>query len=176
MKIAAISGSLRTGSTNAAVLRSIADAAPDNYTVMLYEGLGDLPHFSPERDIEPAPPAVQALRDLLAEAQAVIICTPEYAHGMPGSLKNALDWLTSSGELVGKPVAALSASPSASGGENARAWLVQTLTVLSAKVVPEASFSIGLIRSKLDTNGKVTDPATLDSLKAILPTLQHTIE
>lgn len=169
--IVAISGSLRAGSTNAAVLRAIGNWCPPEILFTLYEGLGDLPHFSPERDTDPAPPAVQMLRDLLSRADAVIICTPEYAHGMPGSLKNALDWLVGSGELVDKPVAALSASPSIDGGENARAWLVQTLTVMSANVVPAASFGIGLIKTKLDAQGNVSDLATNTALRGILTIL-----
>ena len=170
--LVAISGSLRVGSTNAAVLRALGTLCPPDIAFTLYEELGDLPHFSPERDTDPAPPAVQTLRDLLARADAVIICTPEYAHGMPGSLKNALDWLVGSGELVDKPVAALSASPSIDGGEHARAWLVQTLTVMSANVVPEASFRIGLVKTKLDAHGNVSDPATTAMMQGVLMALQ----
>lgn len=172
LKIAAISGSLRPDSLNTALLRALAALAPDGVTVTLYEGLGDLSHFSPDRDEDPAPPAVHALRELLAGSDAVVFCTPEYAHGMPGSLKNLLDWLVGSGELVGKPVAALSAAPSPDGGSNARAWLVQTLTVMSANVVPEASFGIGLVRTKIGADGAVTDAATADALRGVLSILR----
>lgn len=172
-QIIAISGSLRPESSNTALLRALATLAPDGVSVTLYNELGELPHFSPERDIEPAPHTVQPLRDLISDADAVVICTPEYAHGMPGSLKNALDWLVGSGELVDKPVAALSASPSVDGGANARAWLVQTLTVMSAKVVPEASFAIGLVRTRLDAAGNVTDVATIDSLRRVFTALEN---
>ncbi len=172
LKIAALSGSLRPESSNTAVLRALARLAPDDVSVSIYDGMGDLPHFSPERDTDPAPSAVQTLRELLTESDAVVICTPEYAHGMPGSLKNALDWLVGSGELVGKPVAALSASPSEDGGANARAWLVQTLTVMSANVVPGASFGIGLVRTKFGTDGVVSDPATVAALRDVLEALR----
>lgn len=172
-RIVAISGSLRPDSSNTALLRALATLAPDGVSVTLYHELGELPHFSPERDIEPAPHAVQTLRDLISGSDAVVICTPEYAHGMPGSLKNALDWLVGSGELVDKPVAALSASPSADGGANARAWLVQTLTVMSAKVVPEASFAIGLVRTKLDAAGRVVDVETIHLLRGIFTALKN---
>lgn len=154
------------------LLRALAAVAPDDVAVILYDGLGDLPHFSPERDVEPAPDAVQALRDLLSGADAVVFCTPEYAHGMPGSLKNALDWLVGSGELVDKPVAALSSSPSIDGGKHARVWLVQTLTVMSATVVSEASFEIGLIRTKLSPTGDVSDSATVAALRGAVAALR----
>lgn len=173
MKIVALSGSLRPESSSTALLRALAGLAPDDVSVAIYGGLDDLPHFSPERDTEPAPPVVQALRELLTGSDAVVICTPEYAHGMPGSLKNALDWLVGSGEMVDKPVAALSASPSPEGGASARAWLVQTLTVMSANVVPEASFAIGLVRTKLDADGSVSDPATVAALRGVLTALRN---
>ncbi|MDQ4141691.1 MAG: NAD(P)H-dependent oxidoreductase, partial [Bacteroidota bacterium] len=124
MKILAISGSLKSTSKNSILVRAIGTLVPEGWQYTIYNGLDDLPHFSPERDIEPAPEAVQKLRSSLKAADAVLICTPEYAHGMPGSLKNALDWTVSSGEFVGKPVAVLSASPSMLGGDKAHAGLV----------------------------------------------------
>ena len=139
MKIVAISGSLRAGSTNTALVRAAAGLAPEGMEVAVYDGLGGLPHFSPERDGDAAPDAVRDLRALLGGADGVLICTPEYAFGMPGSLKNALDWLVTSGELWRKPVAALSASPSALGGEKAHAALVLTLSALEAHIAAEAS-------------------------------------
>ena len=116
MNVLAISGSLRTTSTNTALLRAAARLAPEHVTITLYDGLDDLPHFSPERDTDTPPPAVIQLRTLLREADAVMVCTPEYAHGMPGVLKNMLDWVVSSGEFVDKPVSVISASPSDTGG------------------------------------------------------------
>jgi NAD(P)H-dependent FMN reductase len=101
--------------------------------------MGELPHFSPDLDSEGsvAPPAVAELRRLLASADAVLICCPEYAHGVPGSFKNALDWIVSSGELTDKPVALIMAS--ASGAEQARAALVPTLRVIGANLVFDCS-------------------------------------
>jgi NAD(P)H-dependent FMN reductase len=165
MHLVALSGSLRAASTNTALVRAILGLLPTTDRGTLYDGLDDLPHFSPERDGDEPPTAVLRLRQLLATADSVLICTPEYAYGMPGSLKNALDWLVGSGELVGKPVAALSAGPGEDGGERAGASLVLTLTALSAQVVEAASFSVPFVRSKLGPAGTLTDLETEQRLR-----------
>lgn len=132
MKIIAICGSLRARSSNLALLKAASRLAAE---VEIYEGLATLPHFNPDDDEEGAtpPPAVAALRSLLAEAEGILISTPEYAHGLPGSLKNMLDWLVSDGALVDKPVAILCSSPT--GGPFAQASLVETLTIMNWRVV-----------------------------------------
>lgn len=108
MRILSISGSLRAASTNTLLLEAMAELAPSSVTITRCDGLDNLPHFSPERDNNPAPEAVADLRTQLREADAVLICTPEYIHGMPGVLKNMLDWVASSGEFVHNPVGVLS--------------------------------------------------------------------
>src|SRR3982751_6815740 len=102
MKILAISGSLRAQSSNAALLRAAAALAPADVAFDFYDGLGALPPFNPDLDEEgmSASAPVADLRARAAAAGGVMICSPEYAHGMPGVLKNALDWLVSVGELV----------------------------------------------------------------------------
>ena len=150
MRIVAISGSLREGSSNSALIKAAIAVAPTEIEWVVYEQLSDLPHFSPDLDIVPPPPPVAQLRAIVASAQAVLICTPEYAHGVPGSLKNALDWLVSSGELAGKPVALFVAS---SGGEWARASLSNTLEVIEARVIAEAGVSIPNARKRIDPQG-----------------------
>jgi len=132
MKIIAICGSLRARSSNLALLRAAAKIAAE---VQIYDGLATLPHFNPDDDVEGAtpPPEVASLRALLASADGILISTPEYAHGLPGSLKNMLDWLVSDGALVDKPVAILSASPT--GGQFAQASLVETLRTMNWRVV-----------------------------------------
>jgi len=132
MKIIAICGSLRARSSNLALLRAAAKIAAG---VVIYEGLANLPHFNPDDDEEGAtpPPEVASLRAMLAAADGILISTPEYAHGLPGSLKNMLDWLVSDGALVDKPVAILSASPI--GGQFAQTSLVETLRTMNWRVV-----------------------------------------
>jgi NAD(P)H-dependent FMN reductase len=126
IRILAISGSLRAISLNTALLRAATSLAPEGVAISLYGGLGDLPHFNP--DLEGAePPSVLDFRTQLQRSDGVLISSPEYAHGVPGVLKNALDWLVGSGELVGKPVALLNASPRAT---HAQASLIETLTTM----------------------------------------------
>jgi chromate reductase len=170
MKIIAISGSLRAQSSNAALLRAAARVAPDGAQVVLYEGLGELPHFNPDLDAEgSAPPApVRALRELLIGADAILISSPEYAHGVPGAFKNMLDWLVSVGELVDKPVALLNASPA--GGEYAQNAILETLRTMNWRVVDEASRVQPFVRRKIA--GEVTDEETLAVLRECLRTLR----
>lgn len=175
LTILAISGSLRADSSNTAILRAAAGLAPEGMRIDLYEGLRDLPHFSPEIDGDLPPQSVRSLRMLLRQADGVIICTPEYAYGMPGSLKNALDWMVSSGEFFGKPVAAISASPSAAGGERAHAWLLSTLTALGADIVQESSLTIPFVRTRLAQDGTLADPATAEAIGSALEALGRRI-
>lgn len=136
--IVAISGSLRAGSSNAALLRAAASVAPEGVQVVFYEGMGDLPYFNPDLDTEGSTPpeAVRQLRGLLIAADAILISSPEYAHGVPGSFKNLLDWLVSTGELVGKPVALLNAAPA--GGEYAQNAILETLRTMNWRVIDAA--------------------------------------
>lgn len=176
MDILAISGSLRFDSSNTALLRALQAIAPPGLQIALYEGLAGLPPFDPGLKTEAAPVPVQALRAQISAAEGVIICTPEYAHGMPGILKNALEWTVASGEFVEKPVAALSTSPGATGGEKALAWLTQTLTVMSARIVPEISQPIPFGRNRVKPDGGIVDPALAETLRKILDGLIHAVE
>ena len=175
MRILAISGSLQSRGTITTLVRAIAALAPEGMDFIIYDGLGDLPHFSPDRDGDPPPAPVAAFRGLLRDADGVLICTPEYAYGMPGSLKNALDWIVSSGEFVNMPVAALSASPYPTGGERAHASLMLTLTALTASVADGAALSIPLVRTKMDASGAVSDPATAEAIRSVLDALARAI-
>ena len=150
MNLLAISGSLRAESSNARLLRAAAAVAPAGVRLTLYEGLAALPHFNPDLDGEGAvpPPAVAEWRRRLAAADGVVISSPEYAHGVPGSLKNALDWIVSSGELTDKPVALLTAAPG--GGAFAHGALTATLAVMGARVLPEASLQVTTARVGVD--------------------------
>ena len=138
IKILAISGSLRSISSNTNILQGLINLAPEDTMIEIYEGIGNLPHFNPEIDDERELLSVQDWRSQLKQANAVIFCTPEYAHGVPGVLKNALDWIVSSSEFMYKPTAVISASPSPDGGEKANASLVQTLKMMMADI-PEGS-------------------------------------
>jgi NAD(P)H-dependent FMN reductase len=134
MRILAVSGSLNSRSSNTRLLRTLRDAASPGLEIVLYESLDTVPPFSPDRDTDPAPAPVSALRTMVGAADALLFATPEYAGGMPGTLKNALDWLVGSGELYGKPVVIMSAAPSENRGHNARQSLELTLRMQGARV------------------------------------------
>jgi len=174
MNILAISGSLRASSTISTLLRATIALAPAGMTFTIYDGLADLPHFAPDlTDTPPAP--VTDLREKLQEADGVLICTPEYAYSMPGALKNAFEWTVSSAEFMGKPVAAISASPYPTGGERAHASLLLTLTAVNAEIVEGASLTVPLVRTKMDANGSISDDATVRALRSVLDALADAI-
>jgi NAD(P)H-dependent FMN reductase len=110
MEFLAISGSVRRDSTNTALLRTVVEIAAPADRMILFDGIGDLPIFSPDLEGDATPPAVTAFCDQVQRADAVIICSPEYVHAIPGGLKNAIDWLVSREEIVAKPMALLHAS------------------------------------------------------------------
>jgi chromate reductase len=161
-KIIAISGSLRRGSSNHAILQYLGSTAPANVEYTIYHDLALIPAFDPGLDTDTPPAAVASLRKLLTEADGLIICTPEYAFGVPGQLKNMLDWIVSSSSLVDKPVALITASL---GGEHAHASLLLTLGALSANVIADASLIIPFIRSKINGDGEITDVETVKNLQ-----------
>jgi chromate reductase, NAD(P)H dehydrogenase (quinone) len=170
MHVVGLSGSLRSGSSNARLLRAAAKMAADWARFTFYDRqIGELPHFSPDLDSEGsvAPLAVAELRGLLASADAVLVCCPEYAHGVPGSFKNALDWIVSSGELTDKPVALIMAS--ASGAEQARAALVPTLKVMGANLVFDCS--LVLAPKYFAGDGTISDQRTADVVHEALGAL-----
>ena len=164
-QLVAISGSLRTRSSTTAILRTASTVAPPEVAFEVYEGLGGLPHFNPDFDTEESipPPTVAELRARLSRADGLLICTPEYAHGMPGSLKNGLDWLVSTVALVDKPVVAIAASPS--GGAHAYAQLIETLTVMSWRVLIAGSMHLQFSHGLLDPHGEISDPTLVERLR-----------
>src|SRR5690242_6871712 len=146
-----ICGSLRARSSNAALLDAVSLLAPAGVEVQRYDGLASLPPFNPDDDVEPAPAAVRSLRACVASADALVISSPEYAHGVPGVLKNALDWLVSGVEIFQKPVALLNPSP---GSRFAHPQLMETLRTMSATIVDDACITLPLAGRRLDGEGR----------------------
>ena len=168
VRILAISGSLREASSNSALLAMAAALAVDSIEVSIYRDLAALPPFNPDVDFDPAPAAVAGLRVRLNACEAVLIASPEYAHGVPGVLKNALDWIVGSGELIDKPVAVISAS-----ARSRYAWasLIETLTTMSARVIGEASIAIPLQGRTLEATKISGDLALAAALTSALQAL-----
>lgn len=171
----AISGSLRKDSSNAAILNCMKSLSSEKTDFTIYEGIKNLPHFNQDEDNENVDLNVKQFRSQLKQADGVILCTPEYAGGMPGVLKNALDWTVSSGEFYEKPVVVISASPLATGGEKAHASLLVTLSMLDAKVVDKGTLVIPFIYTKLDEHKKIIDPSTVNDLTQLLNQLYKEI-
>lgn len=167
----AISGSLRATSSTTTLLRALMQLAPPHVTITLYEELAALPHFNPDLDGPEPPTAVQDWRGQLQAADAVIICSPEYAHGVPGSLKNALDWVVGSGEFMHKPVALLNASLSST---HAQAALTETLTVMMAKLSPQTSIRVPLKTNKIDVETIIANAEITQALQRVLTALAQT--
>jgi chromate reductase, NAD(P)H dehydrogenase (quinone) len=145
--ILAVSGSLRAQSTNTNLLRAAALIARSHVDLLVYEQLAAIPPFNSDLDMEPAPEPVAHWRAALRDCSAVLFSTPEYAHGVPGTLKNALDWVVGSGELSGKPVALFNAS---SRGEYAQASLREILKTMDARLLSDAEVTIPLLGKVLD--------------------------
>jgi NAD(P)H-dependent FMN reductase len=138
LTVLTLSGSLRRASLNTAMLAMAADCAPPGLRLKSHRGLGDLPLFNPDLEAQ-EPPSVTRLRQDIATADAVLIASPEYAHGVSGVMKNALDWMVASGVFVARPVVLWNASPRAS---HALAALRETLGVMSARRMDEAGLAL----------------------------------
>ncbi|HEX5684941.1 MAG TPA: NADPH-dependent FMN reductase [Ideonella sp.] len=169
--VLALCGSLRAASINAALLRAAARLAPSPMVVDVFSGMGRLPLFNPDDEVE-LPSAAQALRDAVAGADALLIASPEYAHGVSGTIKNALDWLVSFEPFVRKPVAVWNASPRAHHADDA---LRETLKTMSAAIIDTASPSIPLLGAHLGEDGIVESPTISNAIRAALQALHDEI-
>lgn len=163
IKILAISGSLRAASSNTAVLRAARALAPRGVTITLYDGLVTLPLFNPDLDSATPPAPVTEFRKQLKVADGILIACPEYAHGVPGPMKNALDWVVSSAEFVDKPVALINAAPRS---DWAQASLRETLTMMTASLIADASIALPLPHNKIDAAALLAHAGLAETLQA----------
>jgi chromate reductase, NAD(P)H dehydrogenase (quinone) len=170
MRLLAISGSLRRASTNTAALEALARLAPEGVKVLVYRDLAKLPPFNPDDDVEdrPKPEPVETLRALVVASDAIVIAAPEYAHGVPGVFKNALDWLVASETFAGKPVALINTSPRAF---HAQASLREILSTMAARLMPEAFAAISLTGMTVTAQDILADPVCTGRLTESLEAL-----
>jgi NAD(P)H-dependent FMN reductase len=152
-----ISGSVRVGSVNTAVLSTVAELIPAQYTPLHYRGLGELPHFNPDLDRDPLPSAVVELREAIAAASAVLVSTPEYAGAMPGALKNLLEWTVGGIEITGKPTGWINPSTGPTGAEGTYASLRTVLAYTDAAIVEAACADVPVSRSQIGADGRISD-------------------
>ncbi|MFJ9244101.1 NADPH-dependent FMN reductase [Streptomyces sp. NPDC101776] len=169
-----LSGSLRAGSSNEAVLRTAYDVAADARThAVLYDGLAELPHFNPDDDTDPLPASVAGLRAAIDRAAGILICSPEYAGTLPGSFKNLLDWTVGGTEICDKPVAWVnSAAPGR--GSGAEATLRTVLGYTGADIVESACVKIPVDRGLLGADGLVADAGVRRQLVEVIRLLVAT--
>jgi len=172
-KILAISGSTRDDSTNRHLINAIIALTLDKFVVIVYEGIAILPQFNPDR-VDNAGTSVDQLRELIRQSDAILICTPEYAHGVPGSLKNAIDWTVATNDFSGKPIMLITASSDGHYGHRA---LLDTLRVIEAKNLEDLQILISFAKTKISRLHGITDLQTLaivrDSLKKLYDILNE---
>jgi chromate reductase, NAD(P)H dehydrogenase (quinone) len=154
-----ICGSLRSGSTNDALLRTVTSLLPSDVGADLYDGMSALPHFNPDDDHDPLPPAVADLRSRIAIADAILFSTPEYAGAMPGSLKNLLDWTVGGVETSDKPAAWINISPTPGGAAKTHESLTTVLRYTGTNVIEAACVRIPVHRDAIGVDGLIDDPA-----------------
>jgi chromate reductase len=173
MRILALSGSLRQASHNRALIRAAAAELPPAVTLEEWDGLADVPPYDEDADVEPAPVPVERLRDALADADAVLISTPEYNASMPGVLKNALDWASRpfpANALRDKPVAVVGASTGLFGAVWAQAETRKVLKAIGADVL-EHELPVGLAHGAFAADGRLADADSQARLGAIVQDL-----
>lgn len=166
MKFVGLSGSLRKQAYSTAILRSIGELMPveSNFDLMT---IADIPLFNDDDDGDAPPPPVNDLRRAVADADGLIVISPEYNHGMSGVLKNALDWLSrpaASSCLIGKPVLTMTASPSPLGGVRAQQQLNETFIATRSALVIRRQIVIGSVAEKM-ADGRLVDQPTLDFIQ-----------
>ena len=163
--ILAISGSTRKQSSNLNLVKAIEKLYTNELSIKIYDGLLNLPQFNPDDDTENSPVQVTDLRKQIKEANGILICTPEYAMGVPGSLKNLLDWTVSSSDFSNKPVVAITAS---SSGQKAHLSLLATLQVIEALINERTQLLISFIKTKVNDRQQITDENTLKDVRSTM--------
>jgi chromate reductase len=169
-KILAITGSTRKNSSNYKILKHISEQINDSFEVEIFEYLDELPHFNPDLDTENPPEKVTSFRNKIAQADGVLICTPEYVFSIPGSLKNALEWCVSTTILSDKNVGLITASAS---GEMGHEQLILIMKTLQAQFDDDNLLLIQGIRGKMDEEGKITNNETSDALQHFISAFEN---
>jgi len=158
-------------SSNLNLIHAIAELFSDELDIMIFQGIADVPHFNPDLDTDNPPEAISDLRRQIHDADGIIICTPEYAMGVPGTLKNAIDWTVSSMEFSHKPVALITAS---SSGQKGHQSLLETLRLIEADIPDSSQLLISFVKTKV-RDGRIIDLGTLGHVKKVISSLRESI-
>jgi NAD(P)H-dependent FMN reductase len=171
-RILAICGSTRQHSTNLSLINAIVALFADDLEITIFEGLAQIPHFSPDLDNDSPPGNVNHFRHQLKEADGILICTPEYAMGVPGTLKNAIDWTVSSMEFSHKPVALITAS---TVGHKGHQSLMETLKIIESDIPENSQLIISHVKTKLKGD-VIVDTDTSNQVKNLIHSLIRSIK
>jgi chromate reductase len=177
MRVLGLSGSLRHDSHNRALLRAAAATLPPDAELVLWDRLAELPAYDEDLDAAPAPEPVRALREAIADADAVLIATPEYNGSLPGALKNALDWASrphSTNPLRDKPAVVVGASTGLFGAVWAQAEARRVLTTIGARVL-DRELPVGQADAAWAPDGTLLDPGLAAALAGIVGELVATV-
>jgi NAD(P)H-dependent FMN reductase len=171
-KVVAICGSTRQASINHRLITAIMDLSAASLDITVFDGIGNLPQFNPDNDGDNVTKEVSDFRQQLADAEGVIICTPEYAHGVPGALKNAIDWTISSSSFPHKPTMLITAS---TGGYYGHKALMETLRAIEAKNIENLQLVIPFAKTKLNLDNKIIDERTLFDVRKLIADFVKTL-
>jgi chromate reductase len=163
IRLLGLSGSIRRDSTNTAILRSLSERLRSSASLILFP-LDDVPPYNGDLEGELLPRSVRELKDALARSDGIVLCSPEYNHGMSGVLKNALDWASRpsfASPLINKPALIMASSPAYTGGARAHAQMRETLAAALARVVARPQVAIAGVMHKV-VDGKLVDEGTFN--------------
>lgn len=161
-KVLGILGSTKANSNNERLLRKIGELMQEIIDLTIFNQIAELPHFNPDLDNEEVAPVVEDFRKQIAEADGVLICTPEYVFSIPGSLKNALEWTVSTVVFSDKPLGMITASAS---GEKGHEQLQLIMRTLGANFNEDTLLLISGIKGKINEQGEITHADTLQRIK-----------
>lgn len=174
LAVCGFAGSLREGSYNRALLRAARELAPEGMEVRIFDRMNEVPLYDADVEADGDPEGVTALKAAIREADALLIATPEYNHGVPAVTKNALDWASRPPRphvLDGKPTAIMGASPGGFGTVRSQILLRTTLTAVNAPTVRHPQVHVSKAADKFDADGTLTDAATRDRVADLLEAL-----
>ena len=169
--VCGIAGSLRRGSLNRALLRATQELAPADMEIRIFDRVGEIPLYNQDVEAEGDPEPVQALKRAIGEADALLVATPEYNHGVPGVLKNAIDWASrppGRSVLAGKPAAILGASPGITGTARGQSQLRQAFVFTDTPALPQPEILVYRAHEKFDAEGRLTDEKTREFVGKLL--------
>jgi chromate reductase len=170
LRVLGVAGSLRQASFNRALLRTAVELAPPGMTLATFD-LIDVPLYNGDVEAGGDPPGVVAFKDAIREADAVLFVTPEYNHGVPGVMKNAVDWASRpprDAPLGAKPVGIIGASPGQTGSARGQSQLRQAFEFTNSYCMPQPEILVFRAHEKFDAEGRLTDEATARYLRGYL--------